>query len=209
VHICYRTPGVDDIAQMRFDSAGLITRETLQRLLPLDDYDVYLCGPPPFMQANWRLLRSLGVDRSRIHYEFFGPATVLGEDCEQPVPPVDATLVTAATPASPASQPAEAGPLVVIEPPGRAFAWDASCHSLLDFCEQAGFAPSFSCRAGVCGTCSTKLVAGEVMYFDLPLDPPPDGEILLCCTRPVTPVRLQLMHSNQGRASEPPSISTR
>jgi ferredoxin-NADP reductase len=52
----------------------------LQALLPLDDYDAYLCGPRPFMQVNWRLLRSLGIARERIHYEFFGPATILDED---------------------------------------------------------------------------------------------------------------------------------
>ena len=68
-------------------NTGLISRETLQALLPLDDYDVDLCGPKPFMQANWRLLRSLGVAKDRIHYEFFGPASLLEEDQNTPAAP--------------------------------------------------------------------------------------------------------------------------
>ena len=89
----------------------------------------------------------------------------------------------------------EAALVVVFEPSGATVAWDASCHSLLGFCEQAGFAPSFSCRAGVCGTCVTTLLAGEVSYFEPPLDAPPEDEVLLCCARPVTSIRLQLRQS--------------
>lgn len=70
--------------------------------------------------------------------------------------------------------------------------WAADSHSLLDLAEAAGLEPDFSCRAGVCGTCSTRLLSGEVEYFDDPLDDPPDGEILLCCSRPRGPVVLDL-----------------
>ncbi|MCV2350142.1 globin domain-containing protein [Paucibacter sp. Y2R2-4] len=38
-----------------------------------DDADFYLCGPLPFMQAQRRSLLAQGIDRSRIHYEVFGP----------------------------------------------------------------------------------------------------------------------------------------
>lgn len=31
----------------RFHAEGVIDRDLLQSLLPLDDYDVYLCGPTP------------------------------------------------------------------------------------------------------------------------------------------------------------------
>src|SRR3546814_729190 len=85
VHFCYREPTGPDRARGGFHSTGLVTRETLQAFLPLDDYEVYLCGPTGFMQANWRLLTSLGVAAQRIHYEFFGPATVLDTDAE-PLP---------------------------------------------------------------------------------------------------------------------------
>lgn len=37
------------------------------------DADFYLCGPLPFMQQQRRWLVAQGVERSRIHYEVFGP----------------------------------------------------------------------------------------------------------------------------------------
>jgi ferredoxin-NADP reductase len=52
-HYCYRAPSAEDRIANRFDSEGFITRDVLQSLLCLDDYDFYLCGPPPFMQAMY------------------------------------------------------------------------------------------------------------------------------------------------------------
>ncbi|MFM0327199.1 FAD-binding oxidoreductase [Caballeronia glebae] len=179
-HVCYRLPR-DDEDRDAFDSRGLLTKETLQALLPLDDYEVYLCGPSPFMQANWKLLRSLGVARERIHYEFFGPATVIDVDVSRP------------TTAPEAGKEADNEAITVrFHPHGEPFAWNPACASLLEFAEQCGHAPLFSCRAGICNSCITRLVDGRVDYVEPPLDPPADGELLLCCARPVTSVTLAL-----------------
>ncbi|WP_166360546.1 FAD-binding oxidoreductase [Pseudomonas akapageensis] len=184
VHFCYRNPDADDHANAAFHSQGLISRETLQGLLPLDDYDIYLCGPRPFMQANWRLLRSLGIARERIHYEFFGPATILEEDDVMPEPPAVApTTVTS---------PTDSALTVHFLPSGTRVAWDRNCHSLLDLAEQAGLSPSFNCRAGLCNTCQVSLREGSVEYFEEPLDTPAGGAILLCCTRPTTALTVDL-----------------
>ncbi|MNG82991.1 Flavohemoprotein [compost metagenome] len=181
VHFCYRMPTDDDLKRAHHHSSGLVSRETLQVLLPLDDYDAYLCGPRPFMQANWRLLRGLGIDKARIRYEFFGPATILDEDEAPAAPPVAPPV------------PAPAGDLTVrFEPSGQSVAWDAACPSLLDCAEQAGFAPRFSCRAGLCNSCLTPLLSGSVEYSEAPLMPPEPGQVLLCCARPTSPVVLAL-----------------
>jgi ferredoxin-NADP reductase len=184
VHFCYRHPDAEDYASDTFHSEGLISRETLQGLLPQDDYDIYLCGPRPFMQANWRLLRSLGINGKRINYEFFGPATILEEDEVMPA--------TSSIPASPESK-APAGTTedaltVEFLPSGTRVAWSQSCQSLLELAEQAGLTPPFNCRAGLCNTCQVTLREGCVEYFETPLDTPENGNILLCCTRPTTPV---------------------
>ncbi|WP_449429870.1 FAD-binding oxidoreductase [Pseudomonas putida] len=182
VHFCYRVPTADDLQCTYHHSSGLVTRETLKALLPLDDYDAYLCGPRPFMQANWRLLRGLGIDKERIRYEFFGPATILEGD-ETPV---------AAQEVAPAAE--TAGDLSVrFEPSGQSVAWEATCPSLLDCAEQAGFAPPFSCRAGLCNSCLTPLLSGSVEYSETPLIPPEPGHVLLCCSRPTSPVVLALL----------------
>ncbi|TDF82407.1 FAD-binding oxidoreductase [Pseudomonas sp. H9] len=181
VHFCYRMPSEGDLQQAHHHSSGLVTRETLQALLPLDDYDVYLCGPRPFMQANWRLLRGLGIDKARIRYEFFGPATILDED-EGPA----ALPVTAPTPQ------ADTALSVRFEPSGQSVAWDAACPSLLECAEQAGLAPPFSCRAGLCNSCLTPLLSGTVQYSEAPLMTPEPGQVLLCCARPTSAVVLAL-----------------
>ncbi|MFC0254116.1 globin domain-containing protein [Massilia consociata] len=40
---------------------------------PRGETDVYLCGPLPFMQAQWNALLAAGVPRERLHREVFGP----------------------------------------------------------------------------------------------------------------------------------------
>ena len=53
----YRQPSPGD----RFDAEGVIDKAFLQSLLPLDHYEVYLCGPTGFMVGMWRLLTGLGL----------------------------------------------------------------------------------------------------------------------------------------------------
>ena len=42
----------------------------------------------------------------------------------------------------------------------------------------------WSCRTGVCHTCECGLVSGSVAYDPEPLEPPADGNLLTCCSRP-------------------------
>jgi ferredoxin-NADP reductase len=49
VHIRYSRPGDGDRLGTTHDGEGHITIDVLKELLPLNDYDFYLCGPPPFM----------------------------------------------------------------------------------------------------------------------------------------------------------------
>jgi nitric oxide dioxygenase len=40
---------------------------------PRGEANVYLCGPLPFMQAQWQALVNIGVPAARLHREVFGP----------------------------------------------------------------------------------------------------------------------------------------
>ncbi|WP_342620150.1 FAD-binding oxidoreductase [Rhodoferax sp. GW822-FHT02A01] len=175
-HFVYRFPTAADSATARHHDEGVITRALLQRLLHLDDYDFYLCGPPPFMQAVYALVRSLGVARKRIAYEFFGPATVLEQDL--------ATQPQATAPAVSTAAACDAGIQIHFRKSGRTAPWSSDARSLLEFAESVGLTPDFSCRAGVCGTCCTGLLDGQINYFEEPLDEPPAHHVLLCCARP-------------------------
>ncbi|MFX1675859.1 2Fe-2S iron-sulfur cluster-binding protein [Paraburkholderia sp. A2WS-5] len=203
VHVCYRQPAAQDRRAQTFDSEGLITRETLQGLLPLDDYEVYLCGPPAFMQANWRLLRSLGVARERIHYEFFGPATVLEADAD--VEPARETSPDAVPRTETIREIDAHATTVRFHPDAAPVAWDDRCESLLELAEQHGYAVPFSCRVGICNTCVTRLAQGNVEYATAPLDPPAEGTVLLCCAKPAGHVTLALSEAcaQSGAARSP------
>ncbi|USP47827.1 FAD-binding oxidoreductase [Alcaligenes faecalis] len=207
LYFCYRNPTEDDEQAGLHHVAGLITREQLQRWLPLDDYEFYLCGPGAFMQSNYGVLRSLGVARGRIHYEFFGPATVLentlaGDVAASVVQPETGPAVLGGGATASASAPESLAAVdkivtdvtqtVTFLPDGRQAQWHEDCPSLLDLAEETGLSPDFNCRAGLCNTCMCTLVSGEVDYFEEPLDPVPEGKVLLCCSRPRGPVAVEL-----------------
>jgi ferredoxin len=70
--------------------------------------------------------------------------------------------------------------------------FDAGLHSLLDLADACDVPTRWSCRSGVCHTCITGLLSGDVGYSPDPLDPPPAGQVLLCCARPETDVVLDV-----------------
>jgi nitric oxide dioxygenase len=58
------------------DAAGSLKgKMDLERLpsWPRGETDVYMCGPLPFMQAQWNALLAAGAPASRLHREVFGP----------------------------------------------------------------------------------------------------------------------------------------
>ena len=42
----------------------------------------------------------------------------------------------------------------------------------------------WACGTGVCHTCETGLIAGAVEYRSDPVEPPGDGNLLICCSQP-------------------------
>jgi ferredoxin len=63
---------------------------------------------------------------------------------------------------------------------------------VLEFAESCDVPTRYACRTGVCHTCATPLVSGEVRYSPDPLEPPASGEALICCARPETDLILDL-----------------
>jgi len=177
VHIRYSEPRPQDVEGRDYQGHGHVTLAVLQDLLPPAAYDFYLCGPPPFMKSLFRGLLDWGVPETRIHYEFFGPATVLKETTEP------AAGVAAST--------AE-GQQVKFARSGVTVPWDASMESILELAESHGLHPAFSCRSGICHTCMSRLLEGEVDYTNEPADMPDPGSVLICCSRPKTGVVIDI-----------------
>jgi ferredoxin len=62
--------------------------------------------------------------------------------------------------------------------------WDPSKGTLLDFAESVGLQPAYSCRSGICQTCTTRIVSGSVDYLEPPMAQPDKGYALICCSYP-------------------------
>jgi ferredoxin-NADP reductase/MOSC domain-containing protein YiiM len=81
-YVRYSRPGPEETEGRDYDSEGHVDAALLERLLPAEGVDYYLCGPTPFLKSVFRGLLAGGVAEDRIHYEFFGPASALrkGDD---------------------------------------------------------------------------------------------------------------------------------
>ncbi|WP_420583580.1 pyridoxamine 5'-phosphate oxidase family protein [Ruegeria sp.] len=151
-----------------YDAGGHITVDLIRKVLPLDDYDFYLCGPPPFMQAVYDMLGELGVQDSRIFAESFGPAA----------------LRRRAEGGSTKAQPEAEAATVSFGRGGKQVEWFKGGPTLLEAAEAQGLSPPFSCRSGSCGSCRTRKIAGQITYRTPPGAEHSEDEVLICCAVP-------------------------
>ncbi|PPK43864.1 flavin-dependent oxidoreductase [Trinickia symbiotica] len=170
------------------DWSGPIGRLSLQQLSEwVPDYaerEVFTCGPAGYMKAAQTLLREGGHNPARYHQESFdfsaGAATVeTAHTAETAAPQVDASQETFTVKLSRSS---------------RTFKMRAS-ETVLAAAKKAGVAIPSSCSQGICGTCKTKVLEGEVdMKHNGGIR---DREVqkgfrLLCCSRPTSDLVLEL-----------------
>lgn len=78
IFVVYDEPLDDDLEKGKCDRAGRIDKTLLHEWTPFEHAEFYCCGPKPFMSSIYADLRDLGVDESRINFEFFGPKEPIG-----------------------------------------------------------------------------------------------------------------------------------
>lgn len=171
LHVCYSSPGDDDVEGKDYHYAERVGADLFKRVLPSSNYEYYFCGPPPMMNSLFEGLREWGVPEKDINYEAFGPATVQKKKeadtkDKEPAPEGEAAFE------------------VKFEKSGVAVPWDASIGSILDFAEENGVDIDFGCRAGNCGTCITAIKSGDVDYLSEPGEKPESGSCLACVSVP-------------------------
>ena len=181
-HVCYSHPGRDDLEGRDFDSAGRLTGSLLAELSLPGDAEAYVCGPAAFMDEISAGLAALGIAASRIHTEPFGPAPGL-------TPGIAAT--PARTPHAPSGPPGT-GPTIEFARSNLAIPWSSDYGSLLELAEACDVPVRWSCRTGVCHTCESTLIAGDLAYDPDPVEPAADGSALICCSQPRGDVVLDL-----------------
>jgi ferredoxin-NADP reductase/ferredoxin len=181
-HVRYSRPAANDRAGSDFDSVGRLEAGLIQQLGISAESAFYLCGPSLFLQELKAGLYACGIPMEQVHSEVFGAR-----------PSLNPGIVSAhrTTPHAPPG-PAGAGPAVSFARSGIAATWDPRYASLLEFAEACDVPTRWSCRTGVCHTCESGLIAGEVRYGPAPLQPPAPGNVLPCCSVPASAIVLDL-----------------
>lgn len=180
-YIQYSRPGPVDKKGVDFDAPGRLTVPTIAKIGVPRDGRFYLCGPPAFLRELAAGLTAWGVPAERIHTEIFGTLDSI-------TPGMNAVAHSPHLPAEPAGL----GPRVSFARSALTLPWNAKYGSLLELAEACDVPVRWSCRTGVCHTCETALIAGNVEYDPEPLDPPAEGDALICCSRPRGEVVLDL-----------------
>lgn len=174
-HVRYSSPAPGDELGRDYDAAGRLDVAALDALSVPYGGDFYICGPPRFMDDLKAGLETRGVSPGRIHMEAFA-----GLEAKEP----GVVAAVPRAPHAPIDDPRN-GPLVSFARSGVAAHWAPSKRrSLLELAEACDVPVRWSCRTGVCHSCESGLVSGNVTYDPEPLEPPANGNVLLCCAQP-------------------------
>ena len=181
--VCYSRPGSDDTMTEDFDATGHLSRSVFDAVGVPRSADVYICGPTRFMGEMKAALATMGLAPERMHVELFSGSEsmtpgVVGAAWRGPHLPKDD---------------AETGPMVSFARSGIAAHWKASWYqNILELAEACDVPVRWSCRTGVCHNCESGLVSGTVVYGPEPLDKPAKGNLLVCCSQPLTDIVIDL-----------------
>lgn len=77
--VWYRTPRQEDTLNKDYQFEGFMDLNLVKDWLTTPEMQFYFCGPVPFMQFIAKQLISLGINRDNLHYECFGPHSVIAE----------------------------------------------------------------------------------------------------------------------------------
>ncbi len=151
---------------------GRLSPAVLAMLAPdLPEREVFCCGPAPYMAAVRTMLRDAGHDPARYHEESFAFAAPPEPDAAPAAPPLDVGAYT-----------------VRFARQDRAIACPSGS-TVLAAARAAGVRLPSACAKGVCGTCKSTLLSGNVELRhgggirQREIDA---GMTLLCCARPTS-----------------------
>lgn len=172
VVVCYSHPSADCVEGRDYDHAGFVGIDLFKKLLPSNNYEFYICGPPPMMDSITNALSAWGVPDESVKFEAFGPATVKRNKTSEQVR--DAAAAASGS----------EGIEIVFARSSRTVRWTPAGGSILEIAERNGISLDFGCRAGNCGTCVTAVKEGEISYLTEPGAKPDAGSCLTCIAMP-------------------------
>jgi ferredoxin-NADP reductase len=166
---------------------GRLSTPMLRALVPdLDERETYTCGPGAYMAAVRGILGEVGYDMRKYHEESFSFERLPAAD----VPlPVGAENVDDSPPAGTENTTSYS---VEFVRSGR-FVTCGADEFVLDAALAAGLRLASSCTQGMCGTCKTTMLSGEVdMQHNGGIRPREvaQNKILVCCSKPLSDLRI-------------------
>jgi glycine betaine catabolism B len=160
---------------------GQLSMPLLKSIAPdFSEREIFCCGPEPYMAAVRTMLRGEAFDMARYHEESFSferagsPTSEVAETASS----AKAALGTFKIEFTRLGRTIECGPDQFI----------------LDAARAAGMRLPFSCSKGLCGTCKTKKLSGQVVMSHQGGIRPREveaGMILPCCSKPLSDVSLE------------------
>jgi len=163
---------------------GRLDQGLLPHIAPdFAERDVYTCGPAPFMGAVRTMLAQAGHRPARYREESFSFETLIADAPAPEAPSLDAQ----------AGEAAPAAFRISLSQRGDTFNCQPG-QTLLAAAAASGVRMPASCSSGLCGTCKTKKVSGDVTMThkggirQREID---QGWILPCCSQPLSDVVLE------------------
>jgi uncharacterized protein len=164
--VIFSAPTEECVEGKDYDCKGFLNVDVLKRYLKSSNYEFYICGPPPMMEAVVGSLTDWGVPEADIHFEAFGPASV--KKVKKPD--------QAGTPSASCK--------VEFARSKKTVVWTKAAGTLLELADANGITINSGCRAGNCSTCTTAVTHGTVAYVGTPAVKPAQGSALLCIAEP-------------------------
>ncbi len=143
--------------------------------------EIYCCGPEAYMTAVRALLQNAGFDMTRYHEESFS----FGRLGDAAAPAAGTHVAAVAS--------AEGSFKIEFTKSGQTILCGPD-QFILDAAKAAGMRLPFSCAKGMCGTCKSKKISGDVVMShqggirQREID---QGLILPCCSKPLSDVVLE------------------
>ncbi|WP_411093359.1 MOSC domain-containing protein [Streptomyces sp. 049-1] len=161
---------------------GRLGKEQLTTLGVPAGADAYVCGPARFMADMTDALTAAGIASAAIRSELFGALSSINPGLTE----------RAGIPPHLPAGPRASGPMVSFARSGVSTPFPDGEGSLLELAEACDVPVRWSCRTGVCHTCVTPVLSGEIEYTRPPLEAPASGQALICCSRPDTDLVLDM-----------------
>jgi ferredoxin-NADP reductase/nitrite reductase/ring-hydroxylating ferredoxin subunit len=163
-----RLAALGDHLITHLDLSAASTEETIRTLLSnrRPRMQVYVCGPPPMLNAARRIASQLGWPDTAVHFEYFKNTHVLDDSSSFEVA-LARSVVTLRVPAG---------------------------KTILQVLRERGISIPSSCEQGACGTCVATVLEGEPDHQDVYLNDSEkrDGAKIVTCVSRAKSARLVL-----------------